>query len=83
LHIQANTKVRDSAPIGKLEFWRYGIMGLGYWDNGLMAKFIYSQNKKIDCILILKNNIPSFHYSIIPSHTQIYETPGKFYFLGR
>jgi hypothetical protein len=36
LHIQAITTVRDSAPIGMLEFWNNGIMG---WAAGIMVRW--------------------------------------------
>jgi len=49
-----------------MEQWNNGKMGLGYWNVGLMAIFVITLKFRIDTYL-LKTNIPSFQYSIIPS----------------
>jgi hypothetical protein len=63
-----NEHVSDFAPIGMVEYWNIGI--LEYWVPGkcnirLMVKFVLTIKLKMANIL-LKTNLPVFHYSINP-----------------
>jgi hypothetical protein len=63
----------------QLEWWNVGIMGSGimqYWVNG---KICVDDKIKMANIL-LKTNLPVFHYSIIPFLRQAFKPQKMSYF---
>jgi hypothetical protein len=72
-------QVRGFAPIGMMECRNNGIMGSGimqYWVNG---KICVDEKIKMANIL-LKTNLPVFHYSIFPYSRQAFKPQNSFIF---
>jgi hypothetical protein len=71
-------KLKALAQIGMLECWNNGIMGsmiTGKWPAGKIRDS-WGAIKLMDLKLLLKINIPLFHYSIIPCAMQKLKSHG-------